>query len=169
MNSRRTIIDCAPAVKYSPTAGAPVITPAVRSEQVNGFFATDLQACRRAVSFRQQFSARHDRVQGGARAIQAMPNGGEVVLRAVVDDHKVRLEVQDQGIGIAEENLERIFNPFFTTRQAGTGLGLSIAERIVTQHGGQIELRRNPASGMIFSVILPATESAHPRAVETRT
>jgi two-component system, NtrC family, sensor histidine kinase HydH len=101
-------------------------------------------------------------------AIQAMPTGGEVVLRAVADNHEVRLEVRDQGIGIAEEHLERIFNPFFTTRQEGTGLGLSIAERIVTQHGGRIEPRRNQASGMTFSVILPATESVHARGVETR-
>lgn len=101
-------------------------------------------------------------------AIQAMPKGGEVVLRAVAVRHNVCLEVQDQGMGIAEENLERIFNPFFTTRQEGTGLGLSIAERIVTQHGGRIEPRRNPTSGMTFSVILPTAESVHADAVEIR-
>jgi two-component system sensor histidine kinase HydH len=88
-------------------------------------------------------------------AIQAMPNGGEIVLRATADHKHANLEVQDEGMGIAEENLERMFNPFFTTRQEGTGLGLSIAERIVTQHGGSIAVRRNPVRGMTFTVSLP--------------
>jgi signal transduction histidine kinase len=101
-------------------------------------------------------------------AVQAMPTGGEVVLRAVTDEFNVRLEVEDRGVGIAAENLERIFNPFFTTRQEGTGLGLSIAERIVSQHGGRIEPRRNQESGMTFSVILPATEAVIADAVEVR-
>lgn len=99
-------------------------------------------------------------------AVQAMPAGGEVVLRAVPDGHCVRFDVQDQGMGIAEENLERIFNPFFTTRQEGTGLGLSIAERIVSQHGGRIEPHRNTSGGMTFSVVLPAAEPVHAGAVQ---
>lgn len=88
-------------------------------------------------------------------AVQAMPTGGEIVLQALVANGHLCLEVQDEGVGVAPENLERIFNPFFTTRQEGTGLGLSIAERIVSQHGGGIEARRNPARGMTFSVVLP--------------
>ncbi len=103
-------------------------------------------------------------------SVQAMPKGGEVVLRARTDGQNIRLEVQDHGVGIAEENLEKIFNPFFTTRQEGTGLGLSIAERIVAQHGGRIEPHRNQVSGMTFSVILPATAPpARPAALEFRT
>ncbi|MBZ5569366.1 MAG: sensor histidine kinase [Acidobacteriia bacterium] len=99
-------------------------------------------------------------------AIQAMPAGGEVMLCAVADGVNLRLEVQDQGIGIADENLERIFNPFFTTRDEGTGLGLSIAERIVSQHGGRIEPRRNRTNGMTFSVVLPITEPLRADAAE---
>ncbi len=101
-------------------------------------------------------------------AIQAMPGGGEIVIRARRDRQSVRLEVIDQGRGIAEEDLERIFNPFFTTREEGTGLGLSIAERIVSQHGGRIEPRHNPTGGMTFSVALPATEAVEATAVEAR-
>jgi two-component system, NtrC family, sensor histidine kinase HydH len=101
-------------------------------------------------------------------AIQAMPTAGEVVLCAVAERDDVRLEVQDQGIGIAEENLERIFNPFFTTRQEGTGLGLSIAERIVSQHSGRIEARRNKTGGMTFGVVLPIAEPIPADAVETQ-
>jgi signal transduction histidine kinase len=88
-------------------------------------------------------------------AIQAMPGGGEVVLRVELRGDFVVLEVQDQGIGIEEENLQKVFDPFFTTRSGGTGLGLPIAHQIVTQHGGRMELRKNPEKGMTFSVKLP--------------
>lgn len=88
-------------------------------------------------------------------AIQATPDGGQVVLRAARETDGVTLEVQDQGVGIPSEDLERIFNPFFTTRPDGTGLGLSIAYQIVSQHGGHIAARRNPDQGMTFSVTLP--------------
>lgn len=89
-------------------------------------------------------------------AVQAMPSGGDVVLQTLLaEDGNVHLEVQDEGAGIAPENVERIFDPFFTTRDEGTGLGLSIAERIVSQHGGHIEIRQNHERGMTFSVILP--------------
>jgi two-component system sensor histidine kinase HydH len=100
-------------------------------------------------------------------AIQSMPTGGEVVLRAISDADNVRIEVQDQGVGIANEDLERIFNPFFTTRQEGTGLGLSIAERIVTQHGGRIEVHRNPTQGMTFGILLPRGEPVVAHAMKT--
>lgn len=89
-------------------------------------------------------------------AIQAIQSGGEVVLRAVKKGDAICLEVEDEGVGIAPDDIERIFNPFFTTKQEGTGLGLSIAARIISQHGGQIEPWRNPNRGMTFSVILPA-------------
>jgi two-component system, NtrC family, sensor histidine kinase HydH len=103
-------------------------------------------------------------------AVQATLKGGEIVLRAVANDTCVRFEVQDQGAGIAEEDLERIFNPFFTTREEGTGLGLSIADRIVSQHGGRIEPLRNPDRGMTFSVTLPLAPAvaAEPSAAGAR-
>ncbi len=96
-------------------------------------------------------------------AVQAMPQGGEIVLRAFTDKGDILLEVQDEGGGIDSENLDRIFNPFFTTRENGTGLGLSIAERIVSQHGGRIEPHRNPDRGMTFSVKLPASQPQEAR------
>ncbi len=102
-------------------------------------------------------------------AVQAMPEGGEILLRALAEPDRLRFEVRDGGVGIPPENLERIFNPFFTTRDTGTGLGLSIAERIVTQHGGRIEVRRNPDRGMTFSVILPVGEPVQADAVEMGT
>jgi signal transduction histidine kinase len=92
-------------------------------------------------------------------AIQAMPEGGVIVLRALADGGCLCLEIQDQGMGITPQDLERIFDPFFTTKEKGTGLGLSIAARIIAQHGGEIEPRRNPGGGMTFSVKLPLVES----------
>ncbi|HLI63642.1 MAG TPA: ATP-binding protein, partial [Terriglobales bacterium] len=92
-------------------------------------------------------------------AVQAMPNGGRVVLRARQEDRAVLLEVSDQGGGIPPENLERIFDPFFTTRANGTGLGLSIAHQIVHGHGGDIVVRNNPDCGATFTLILPCGPS----------
>lgn len=94
-------------------------------------------------------------------AIQAMPAGGEVLLRAARKPESVILEVQDQGVGIPPEDLERVFNPFVTTRADGTGLGLSIAYQIVSQHGGHIAAQRNPERGMTFRVTLPLGSEAN--------
>ena len=88
-------------------------------------------------------------------AIQAMPDGGRIVLRSRQEDESVILEVVDRGPGIAPENIERIFDPFFTTRPTGTGLGLSIAHQIVHGHGGEISVRNNPGHGATFAVALP--------------
>jgi signal transduction histidine kinase len=94
-------------------------------------------------------------------AIQAMPAGGEVLLRAARKPESVVLEVQDEGVGIPPEDLERVFNPFVTTRADGTGLGLSIAYQIVSQHGGHIAAQRNPERGMTFRVTLPLGSEAN--------
>jgi signal transduction histidine kinase len=88
-------------------------------------------------------------------ATQAMPEGGEVVMSARQHDARIRIDVRDQGGGIPEENLERIFNPFFTTKDEGTGLGLSVVHQIVTQHGGRVIVERNQNRGMTFSLEFP--------------
>ena len=92
-------------------------------------------------------------------ATQAMPSGGRITLRALHNGATVRIEVEDEGGGIPTEDLERVFDPFFTTRSNGTGLGLSIAYQIVSQHGGHIAAQKNPQRGMTFVVTLPVTES----------
>jgi signal transduction histidine kinase len=93
-------------------------------------------------------------------ATQAMPKGGQIKLRAVQYGESVRIEVEDEGVGIPTEDVERVFDPFFTTRSDGTGLGLPIAYQIVSQHGGHITARNNPERGMTFVVTLPVTDSA---------
>ncbi len=88
-------------------------------------------------------------------AVQAMTVPGEVVLAAHESDSSVVISVRDQGPGVDGENIEKIFNPFFTTKVAGTGLGLSVVYQIVTQHGGIVTPERNSGGGMTFSVVIP--------------
>lgn len=88
-------------------------------------------------------------------AIQAMPEGGEVVLTAQLEGSQILIEVHDHGPGIAEENLDKVFEPFFTTKENGTGLGLAVAHQIAAQHEGTLSARRNEDRGMTFSLRLP--------------
>jgi len=93
-------------------------------------------------------------------AAQAMPDGGEVHLSAERRDGGVVIRVRDQGTGIQDEHLDRLFDPFFTTKSTGTGLGLSVVHQIVTQHGGNVSIEKNPDKGMTFSVFFPPSEGA---------
>lgn len=88
-------------------------------------------------------------------AVQAMTAPGEIVLSARQNDSFVMIGVRDQGPGIDDRDLDKIFNPFFTTKEAGTGLGLSVVYQIVTQHGGTVTAERNPDRGMTFSLVVP--------------
>lgn len=92
-------------------------------------------------------------------AIQASDAGGRVTVLsgAAADGSGVLFRVTDDGPGISVENLERIFNPFFTTKPDGTGLGLSIVHRIVEAHGGRIRVSSAPGRGATFEVYLPST------------
>jgi len=88
-------------------------------------------------------------------AIQAMPEGGTVRLAGRRVGEQVAIDVIDEGTGIPEEDLPKIFSPFYTTKPGGTGLGLAVAQQIVAQHGGTIEARRNATRGMTFTILLP--------------
>lgn len=99
-------------------------------------------------------------------AIQAMPSGGKFVVetRSVKPDNdnpgSVEVLCIDNGKGISQENLTMIFSPFFTTRQQGTGLGLSITQRIIEQHGGEINVTSSPEVGTSFTITFPYPQSA---------
>jgi signal transduction histidine kinase len=96
----------------------------------------------------------------GLNGIQAMQRGGILTYRGTATRDFVELEIIDEGKGIPESDLERIFNPFYTSRAEGTGMGLSIAYRIVNQHDGHITVRRNKERGMTFVVRLPRPSEA---------
>jgi len=89
-------------------------------------------------------------------AIQAMPAGGTLTVEALrKDGPKAVVTVADTGEGIPEENLDRVFDPFYTTKKSGTGLGLSICYNIVKSHGGEIEVKSRVGQGATILVSLP--------------
>ena len=92
-------------------------------------------------------------------AAQAMdkPRGHIALSTRAVGDDAVAIDVEDNGRGIAPEALPKIFDPFFTTKEVGkgTGLGLTIAYKIVTQHGGRIDVRSTQGVGTTVTVTLP--------------
>ncbi len=89
-------------------------------------------------------------------AQQAMPGGGTLTIEVAAEGDAIRIVFADSGVGIGAADLEKIFNPFFTTRREGTGLGLAITHRIVQGHGGRIEVASTPGEGTRFTVVLPA-------------
>ncbi len=100
-------------------------------------------------------------------AIQAMPDGGDLAVRADLvrkaRDSYFRIAVSDTGVGIPEENLDSIFDPYFTTKP-GTGLGLAIVQRIVFDHKGNVWAESNGGSGTTFFIDLPASDAGGPAA-----
>jgi two-component system NtrC family sensor kinase len=89
-------------------------------------------------------------------AVQAMPDGGVLTVSAAAPaSGECSVTIADTGFGIAAENIEQVFNPFFTTRAAGTGLGLAVSYGIVRDHGGRLEVESVPGKGAQFHVVLP--------------
>ncbi len=93
-------------------------------------------------------------------AMQAMSRGGVLTLATETSGGAVWLTVADTGGGIPGELLNRIFEPFYTTKKKGSGLGLMIVQRIIRDHGGRIELESNLGKGTTFRICLPVLERA---------
>ena len=103
-----------------------------------------------------------------ANAIDAMPSGGQLTVRAGWaasgdplspparrrSTNRVKVEIEDTGVGIEPSETERIFNPFYTTRDSGTGLGLALAHKVVQDHGGVISFKSTPRVGTTFTIVL---------------
>ena len=100
-------------------------------------------------------------------AIQAMMDGGWLDIETIVShgrevgstgDRTVEIRISDTGVGIPGENLKKIFDPFFSTRERGSGLGLAIVHNIVHIHGGAIDVERRENGGTVFSILFPLVQ-----------
>ena len=97
-------------------------------------------------------------------ACEAMERGGSIVIQEeVAQNHSggvmAVIRVSDNGPGIDESIREKVFQPFFTTKEEGTGLGMSIVARIVEEHGGAIDIESNQDGGATFIITLPVKEA----------
>jgi PAS domain S-box-containing protein len=111
-----------------------------------------------------------------ANALDAMERGGRLTLRLGWADgeevviagrrtsanRRVKIEVEDTGCGIPASSIDRVFNPFFSTKDGGTGLGLALTHKIVEDHGGAIDVRSAPQAGTTFRIVLPLTPDPPP-------
>lgn len=105
-------------------------------------------------------------------AVQAMPSGGCLHVSGANEENSkegrafsppgqwVRLSIRDEGTGIPSKIIERIFDPYFTTKQNGSGLGLAVVHGIITRHGGRIGVEATPDVGTTFTIFLPADPAA---------
>lgn len=107
-------------------------------------------------------------------AIDAMPNGGTLRIRTLLNSTTVAIEFSDTGIGMAPETQARLFEPFFTTKSHGSGLGLSISYSIIEAHHGRIRVNSVPGEGTTVTILLPletpdvqALEAPYPYSVVT--
>jgi len=96
-------------------------------------------------------------------ALQAMPGGGRLRLSGQVleDNRWIQLSIQDTGVGILPEDMNKLFDPFFSTKEGGVGLGLSIAHRILDQHRGKIQAESTPGRGTLFTLWLPISHGVN--------
>jgi signal transduction histidine kinase len=89
-------------------------------------------------------------------SVQAMPKGGRLTITALKHQDLLTVSVQDTGVGIAPASLEKIFNPFFTTKAQGQGLGLVVSKRLVEAQGGTITVKSKMGEGSTFTITIPS-------------
>jgi signal transduction histidine kinase len=124
-------------------------------------------ALARGVSLEVDASSAHEAVFDAAQlrqaldnlvrnAVEATPTGGRVNIVARTGAKGHSIEIRDTGAGIADEDLPRIFDLYFTTKADGTGVGLAVTQQIVSAHGGTVEVASKPGAGTRMTVRLPA-------------
>ncbi|MFO8084863.1 MAG: ATP-binding protein [Desulfobacterales bacterium] len=93
-------------------------------------------------------------------AMQAMPEGGKISVRIFSINGSVSVQFEDDGVGIEAEIMEKIWDPFFTTKEKGTGLGLGIVKNLIEAHGGSLDIENRPVQGARVIIQLPARSEA---------
>ncbi|MCM3692624.1 PAS domain S-box protein [Neobacillus niacini] len=88
--------------------------------------------------------------------IEAMPNGGELHVKTMIQDNNVQISIQDTGVGIPKEKLKQLGEPFYTTKKNGNGLGLMVSFKIIENHNGKVFVESEPNKGTTFNILLPA-------------
>jgi signal transduction histidine kinase len=91
-------------------------------------------------------------------AIAAMSGGGKLSIKTARLDENILITLADTGCGISEENLPKIFEPYFTTRETGSGLGLTLVFKIIREHQGEITVKSRPEEGSAFTITLPVPQ-----------
>jgi nitrogen fixation/metabolism regulation signal transduction histidine kinase len=132
-------------------AGRPLVTPKLELEEKLEAIEADPDLLHRAVQ------------NLVLNALDAMPAGGTLTIRTAQRDGSARcalLEVSDTGTGLTKEECERLFTPYYTTKQHGTGLGLAIVQSVVSDHGGKISVESDPGHGSTFRIELPGARGA---------
>ena len=132
-------------------AGRPPITPKLDLEEKLEAIEADPDLLHRAVQ------------NLVLNALDAMPTGGTLTIRTAQRDGPTRcalLEVSDTGTGLTKEECERLFTPYYTTKQHGTGLGLAIVQSVVSDHGGKISVESDPGRGSTFRIELPVSRDS---------
>jgi nitrogen fixation/metabolism regulation signal transduction histidine kinase len=127
--------------------GRPAITPELHLEDDLPLIQADATLLHRAVE------------NLVLNAMDAMPAGGVLMLRTAHKDGEVTLEISDTGTGLTPEESERLFTPYYTTKQHGTGLGLAIVQAVVADHGGRISVESETGVGTSFHIDLPIKPS----------
>jgi two-component system nitrogen regulation sensor histidine kinase NtrY len=130
--------------------GRPPITPELHLEENLPVIQADATLLRRAIE------------NLVLNAMDAMPAGGVLMLRTIHEDDSVDIEISDTGGGLTPEECERLFTPYYTTKQHGTGLGLAIVQSVVSDHGGRISVESETGVGTSFHIRLPIKPSARP-------
>jgi len=91
---------------------------------------------------------------------QSMPEGGKLEITSRRGgDSMAEVTVADSGEGVAADDMERLFDPFFSTKESGTGLGLALVHRVIESHGGTIAVRSRRGRGSTFTIRLPLAEA----------
>jgi signal transduction histidine kinase len=98
-------------------------------------------------------------------AIEAMPDGGMLATKTSYDAklNSIQITISDTGNGMDKSLVNKVFQPFFTTKRKGSGLGLSITRRLIEQHGGHIDLESDPGKGTVFNIFLNANHKRKDR------